>query len=447
MKKIPKDPNWHYLKWLGIIVASILVFGIIYNFNTSLSVLSVILKVLSPIFIGLFIAIILNIPVSFFENKVFGRLTRRNGKIWPKCKRAVSISLSLISFFLIVSVLVYYIFPVLLDSIKNFIGNADGYMKTLTENTRDFVQRFNLPFDPESINFTWGTVTSFLTKLLGDSTSDIIQTTINTALTIFTSLWNVILGFILAIYIIASKESLSKLLKGFLYSVASEKKVNSIINVSMLTKRAFEGFISGQCIEVVLIGSLTFVGMLIFRFPHPILISFIIAITAFVPIFGAITGAIIGAFLILLVDPVKALWFLIFIIILQQVESNVLYPKFMGHQIGLPSLWVLVSVIIGGELFGIPGIILSVPLCSVLYTLLHEWILKRLREKRLCRQSATHIPENPTPLTEEEFLSADPNETLESNSSKKGSDKKKPNNDTAKSKSKKKGASSKKRKK
>ena len=138
------------------------------------------------------------------------------------------------------------------------------------------------------------------------------------------------------------------------------------------------------------------------------MVSCIIAITAFVPIFGAITGAIIGAFLILLVDPMKAIWFLVFIIILQQIESNVLYPKIMGQQIGLPSLWVLIAVIIGGEFFSIPGIIISVPLCSVFYTLFHEWILKRLREKKLCRQNASHIPEQPTLLSDEEFLATEP---------------------------------------
>ena len=140
------------------------------------------------------------------------------------------------------------------------------------------------------------------------------------------------------------------------------------------------------------------------------MVSCIIAVTAFVPIFGAITGAIISAFLILLVDPVKAIWFLIFIIILQQVESNLLYPKIMGKQVGLPSLWVLIAVILGGEFFGIPGIIISVPLCSVFYTLFHEWILKRLREKKLCRASATHIPAYPTPLSDEEYMEPEEDE-------------------------------------
>lgn len=407
MKKIPKDPNWHYLKWLGIAVVSILLFGVIYNMDRSLSVLSLILRVLSPIFIGLFIALILNIPVSIFENKVFGKLTRRNGRVWSKIKRAVSVVLSLSCFFLLCAIILSYIIPEFWRTCHGFIDRAPKYMEDLTATLREWVIILKMPIDPESINITWDIVAEWVASLLGENPNDIFHTTLNTAISLFSSIWNVILGFILAIYIVCSKESLSKLIRGFLYSVASKERVENVLHVTKLSKDAFEGFVSGQCIEVLLIGSLTFVGMCIFQFPYPLMISCIIAITAFVPIFGAITGAAIGALLILLVDPIKAIWFLVFIIILQQVESNLLYPKIMGKQVGLPSLWVLVAVIIGGEFFGIPGIILSVPLCSVFYTLFHEWILKRLRERKLCRAAATHIPDNPTPLSDEEYLMPD----------------------------------------
>ena len=405
MKKIPKDPNWHYLKWLGIAVVSILLFGIINNFDKSIEIFSLILKLLSPIFIGAFIAIILNIPVNAFENKIFGKLTRKNGKIWSKIKRAVSISLSIACFFLIISILLSYILPEFIRTAQGFVEKAPKYMDDLTSTLRQWVVNFKLPIAPESIDLTFDTVASWITSFIGEDSNDVVHNTINTAITLFSSVWNVILGFILAIYIIASKESLSKLVKGFLFSTMSKNKAESVISVSRLSITAFEGFVAGQCIEVLLIGILTFIGMCIFKFPYALMISCIVALTAFVPIFGAITGAFVGAFLILLVDPVKALWFLLFIIVLQQVESNMIYPKIMGQQIGLPSLWVLVSVILGGEFFGITGIILSVPLFSVIYTLLHAWILKRLREKKLCKQNASHIPYEIKPLTDEEFLS------------------------------------------
>ena len=411
MKKIPKDPNWHYLKWLGIAVVSIVLFGMINNIEKTISVLSLILKILSPIFIGLFIALILNIPVSAFENKIFGKLTRKNGKIWSKIKRVVSITLSLACFFLLTSVLLSYIVPEFLRTCQGFVEKAPKYLDDLTITLREWVVNLHLPINPESINLSYNIVTDWLASTLGDNSTDIFHTTLSTALTVFASVWNVILGFILAIYIVASKESLAKMIKGFLFAIMPKEKVENTISVSSLSKKAFEGFVAGQCIEVLLIGSLTFIGMCIFQLPYALMVSCIVAVTAFIPIFGAIIGAIIGAFLILLVDPIKAIWFLVFLIILQQIESNIIYPRIMGQQIGLPSLWVLVAVILGGEFFGIAGIIISVPLCSVVYTLLHDWIIKRLKEKKLCKESSTHIPDNPTPLSDEEFYAKDTVET------------------------------------
>ena len=406
MKKIPKDTNWHYLKWLAIAIASILLLGVVINLDRSLSVMSNIFNVMTPLFLGFFMAIILNIPVVILEYKIFGRLTRRNGKVWSKIKRAISISISLTCLCAFATVLVLFIFPQLKENGRVLIEGLPDLLEELTEFLQVAIEKFNIPIDdPESVVIDMNTLTSIATSFLGDNFDDIFKNTINTAISLFSSIWNVILGFILAIYIVSCKEDLSKLLAGFVYSAFSTERAKSILSITRLSKQAFEGFIMGQCIESLLIGSLTFIGMLIFRFDNALLVSCIISITAFIPIFGAVAGAIIGALIILISTGIKeAILFLIFILILQQVESNFLYPRIMGHQIGLPSLWVLVAVILGGELFGIPGIIISVPLCSVLYTLLHEWILKRLREKRLCKLHSSHIPSNPQPLTEEEFL-------------------------------------------
>lgn len=416
MKKVPKDPNWHYLKWLGIAIVSVLLFGIVTNLDKSLEILGIVMNVLSPIFIGIFIAFILNIPVNFFEYKVFRKLTLKNGRIWSKIKRGVSVILSITTIFLVLTLLLSYIIPECLRTCQGFIEKAPQYMEDLNSTVKEFIVSFNLPIDPESVTISWDTALSWLQSFMGSTSSeDVVHTALTTAITIFSSFWNVILGFIIAVYILASKESLTKLARGFLFSACKEEKAKNIISVFHLSKKAFEGFVAGQCMEVMLIGVLTFIGMLIFQFPYPLMVACIIALTAFVPIFGAIIGAIISAFLILLVDPIQAICFLIFIIVLQQLESNIIYPKMMGQQVGLPSLWVLISVIIGGELFGIPGIIISVPLCSVLYTLFHEWILKKLREKRLCKADASQIPDSPSPLSEEEFLTPEVNENKDDN--------------------------------
>lgn len=405
MKKIPRDANWHYLKWLGIFVVSILLIGIVINFDTSMSVLSIIFTAIAPILLGIFIAVILNVPVNIFEKKVFKKLTQRNGRIWSKIKRAVSISLSLTLFFLITTIILFYIIPEFTKTCESFIDEAPSYMDQFTNTLREWAVKLHLPISPDHINFSWESITAWVATFIGNNSNDVFHNVLNTAITIFTSIWNVCIGLVLAVYIVASKESIVKMFKGFVFSVSTKEKANNVFSVLHLTKKAFEDFISGQCLDVVCIGSLTFVGMLIFQFPHPAMISCIIAITAFVPIFGAIIGAIVGALIILLISPIKALWFLVFIIVLQQIESNVIYPKIMGQQIGLPSLWVLIAVMLGGGLFGITGILLFVPLCSVCYALFTQWILKRLREKKLCKQNATAIPSNITQLSDDEFLS------------------------------------------
>ena len=224
MKKIPKDPNWHYLKWLGIAVISIVLFGIINNIDKSLSMLSFIMKILSPIFIGIFIAIILNIPVTAFENKLFRKLTEKNGKIWSKTKRAVSISLSVFCFFLITTVLLSYILPEFVRTCQGFVEKAPKYLNDLTSTLRELVINFHLPIEPESIDLSYDVVSSWLASTLGDNSIDIFHNTLNTAMTLFSSVWNIILGFILAIYIVATKESLSKLVKGLLFSIMSVEK-------------------------------------------------------------------------------------------------------------------------------------------------------------------------------------------------------------------------------
>lgn len=415
MKKIPRDANWHYLKWLGIFVVSILLLGVVINFNTSMSVLSIFFTAAAPVLLGIFIAVILNVPVNLLERKVFKKLTQKNGRIWSKIKRAVSISISLTLFFLISTIIIFYIFPEFTKTCEHFIEQAPSYMDSFTNTLREWTVKLHLPIAPEHINFSWDTIAAWATSFIGNNSSDVFHNVLNTAITIFTSIWNVCLGFVIAVYIIASKERLVKTFKGFIYSVAKKEKAHNIFSVLRLTKKAFEDFITGQCLDVVCIGSLTFIGMLIFQFPHAAMISCIIAVTAFIPIFGAIIGAIIGALIILLISPIKALWFLIFIIVLQQIESNVIYPRIMGQQIGLPSLWVLIAVMLGGGLFGILGILICVPLCSVLYTLFNQWILKRLREKKLCRQSATEIPAEITQLSDEEFLSPEPEPKPEAN--------------------------------
>jgi predicted PurR-regulated permease PerM len=188
---------------------------------------------------------------------------------------------------------------------------------------------------------------------------------------------------------------MGKLAKSILYAVIPRDKARTVISIVTLSNRAFMGFVTGQCVEVILIGVLCFIGMLIFGMPHPLMVSCVIAVTAFIPVFGPVVGSVIGAFLILIVDPMKALWFLIFIIVLQQLESNIIYPRIMGKHVNLPGVWVLVAVTIGGGLWGMIGIVVSIPLCSVFYTLFQKWLIKRLEDRNVCHVTMSHDSSEP----------------------------------------------------
>ncbi len=396
--------NMHYLKILGIVLAGILFFAIINNLGTVGSAIGIFLGIISPIIIGICVAFVLNIPLRFFECTVFKKLTAKNGRIWSKLKRPLCLTLSVILVLAIISAILSFVLPQLVNTCADFFLQLPDNMAKLSSLLKELVVRYNLPIDESRINIDWEWVSAQALELFNNKGGDVVQGTLAFLIEVFNGVVNAILGIVFAIYILASKEQLGKLAKSFIYAVMSKRKAKELISVVVMSNKAFSGFISGQCIEVALIGVLCFIGMLAIDFKSAILVASIIAVTAFVPVFGAIIGAIASSALILVANPtqpIKALIFLIFILVLQQIESNVIYPKIMGKQVGLPGIWVLAAVTIGGGLFGVMGIILSVPICSVLYTLFQRWIVRRLEEKNICHRSMSHDSADPKSLVEE----------------------------------------------
>ena len=393
----------HYLNMLKIICVAILFYIIVSKLVTVsiISVFSFILSVLSPILLGLAIAFILNLPLKFFETKVFGKLTAKNGKVWSKLKRPVCILISLILVLSMIVALMAFIIPEFVETCTKFFLKLPENMRNLELMIKDLVEKSPFPIDPKTIIIDWNVVSAWALNFFSDNSADIAQGAINILTTLFNGAVNFVIGFIFSIYVLSSKEALGKLAKSFLYSVMKREQARKFISVVLLSNKAFASFISGQCIEVLLIGVLCFIGMLILQFPYAIMISCIVAITAFIPIFGGVIGSVIGAFIIFIEDPIKALWFLVFVVILLQVESNIIYPKMMGKHIGLPGIWVLIAVTVGGGLFGPIGILLSVPICSVLYTLFERWIIKRLEERNICHRSMSHDASEPKSIIEE----------------------------------------------
>lgn len=399
MKKTNKTDsqnNLHYLKLLGIVFAGILFYAILNNLTTIFSAVKFISDIFIPIIIGLCMAFVLNLPLKFFENRLFGKLTRKNGKIWSKLKRPLCLTLSILVILLSIALILSFVIPQFIDTCVAFFLKLPEYMEYLEATIISLAEKFNLTINFDMNAIDWQAVSVWaLDTFAGGSISNITQGATDFLFGLVNGFVNFILGFFFCIYILASKERMGKLAKSILYSVLKRRHARNVISVATLSNKAFAGFVAGQCMEVLLIGVLCFIGMLIFRMPYAIMVSCIIAITAFVPVFGPIIGAGISAFLIFIVDPIKALWFLVFIIVLQQLESNILYPKIMGKHVNLPGIWVLVAVTIGGGLFSLWGIIISIPICSVIYTLFNRWLLQRLEKRNICHATMSHDASEP----------------------------------------------------
>ena len=227
---------------------------------------------------------------------------------------------------------------------------------------------------------------------------NILNSTVSVASSIVSGIVNFVMSFIFAIYILLQKERLGRQVKQILYALFKEEFVDQVIEIGRLSELTFSRFLSGQCLEAVILGTMFVIAMSIFRFPYALLVGVLIAFTALIPIFGAFIGCFIGAFLILIVDPVKAFWFVVMFIILQQVEGNLIYPHVVGSSVGLPSLWVLVAVTLGGNLMGIPGMLIFIPALSVLYTLGRALVYRRLSLRNISRDKWAQskvLPEKP----------------------------------------------------
>ena len=403
MKKNPnlfKKGDHHYLKMMGVIFASILFFVIISNLGIVLGAVKKVTDVFLPLTLGLAIAFIVNMPLKFFENKLFGKLTRKDGKIWRKIKRPICLILSFAVFLSVIIVLLSFVIPEFIKTCEKFFVALPAAMTNITATVSGWLDALHLS-SLGPINIDWSSISTWALDIIGKNQEVITSGALGFVTGLFTSLINIILAVVFSVYILASKEALGRLMKSFIYSIMRRERAKKLISLVVLSNKAFSGFISGQCIEVLLIGILCFIGMLIFKLPYAIMVSCIIAFTAFIPVFGPFIGTAIGAFLILIESPVKALWFVVFIIILQQLESNIIYPKIMGKHVGLPGIWVLISVTIGGGLFGILGIITSVPICSVLYTLFDRWIKRRLEERNICHRTMSHDSSEPKSIIDE----------------------------------------------
>ena len=360
-----------------ITYVALIIFGLV-NFDKIIKVLSDIFKVFSPFIIGVVLALILNVLINFIEKKLFGKV--KETKTWNKIKRPLSIVMSLI----LVTLIIFFVMNLLIPQLKN---SASLFTDTLPEYKEDVI-RVMKRFDMEkttikTVSEYFDNFSKAITDYIKGNSKDVISLTTEFATSIFSIISKGIIAIVFAIYIIAQKETLKGQMDKIMRAYLKPKVVNKIYEIASLGYKGFSSFITGQCFEALIIGSLCFVGMLILRLPYASTVSVVIGFTALIPVFGAFIGAAIGAILILMVSPIKAIIFLVFIAIAQQIDNNFIYPKVVGKSLGLPGMWVLLSVTVGASVGGILGMLIATPLCSLIYTLLGETVNERLKNNKI----------------------------------------------------------------
>lgn len=375
--------------FLGV-AGCIVLYWLLHETESLMKILRGITNVMSPFLVGAALAFVLNVPMRGFEG-----LLKKIPK--PGLRRALSLLLTLISVILVL----YGAFALLIPQLGDTFESIAEQLPAFFQNVQKFIAGY-LEDNPQVLEWVsqytdfhsmdWGALVQNAVTFVTDGLGNIMTTTISAVITLGTGIFNAILSFVFAIYCLIRKEILARQGRRILYSFVPERVGDEIIRILRMTNSTFTKFISGQTLEAVILGAMFAVTMPIFNMPFVALISVIISVTALVPIVGAFVGCIFGAFFILVVDPVLAFWFVVLFLVLQQIEGNLIYPRVVGSSVGLPGMWVLVAVAIGGDLMGVAGMLLMIPLVSVCYTLLRELTDKRLENRQISNDKLQDHP-------------------------------------------------------
>lgn len=344
----------------------------------------VLLGILAPFILGGVIAFIMKIPLNFLERKVFDKV--KNEK-FQKHKRTISIAISFIFIILVFFLITAIILPQLINSFDGLRKSLPSFLQMAIDKTREipYLNNYSDKLQSEYDNLSWNEIFNrikgFVTS--SDNSSQILNGALSTASNILGGLVSFMLALITSIYILADKERLGYQATRICYSFFNNKVANKIIHVAHLLHENFFGFIRGQLTVSTLIGIATFVASFVLRIPNAATLGVIVGVTDLIPIIGPFLGGAMCFIMIVIEDSTKALMFLVLIVILQQLESNLIYPKIVGDEVGLPSLWTLVAITLGGSLFGVVGMWAFIPLASTLYELMREYTKYKIDEKNL----------------------------------------------------------------
>ena len=380
----------NFKRLLAVVCAGIILYWLLNEPQLASGVWSFAIRTLSPFIVGAVIAFILNVPMRFFERHL--KFVQKAG-----LRRSIALLLTLVCGALVITAVFSLLIPQLAKTIASLYPAVAAFLKeveawvnrTLAENPQlmQWIQE-----NTELSKLDWAGLVQQGLTLVGNSLSTILTTALTAIGGLVGVLMDAFIAIVFAVYALFQKELLARQGRKLAYAFLKESHADYVVKVLRLSNATFSNFLSGQCIEVCILGGLFAVAMAIFRMPYIPLISVLVAVTAFIPVVGAWAGCIIGAFLILISDPVQAFWFVIMFLVIQQIEGNMIYPKVVGTSIGLSGMWVLFAIGIGGELMGVLGMFLMIPVVSVLYTLLREWTHNRLAKRDVAEDKLREQP-------------------------------------------------------
>ena len=374
-----------------LIVFTALLVVALWKFDVVLGVLKTIWDIIFPFVLGGAIAFLTNVPMSFLEKKIFEKVKKKN-KIVRKLERPISLILTIVLVVGVIALVMFGVIPqltrtmgTLVTSINDFIPQMQSWIGEFFHNNQEIMNLVDqIEFDPDQA-IKWGI------SLLGNGAGNMMNTTMSAVGSIVSGVATFFIAFSFACYILFQKEKLHVQIRKVFFAFLPRQKADDFLKVCSLTYRTFANFLAGQCLEAVILGSMFVVTLSILKMPYALLIGILIAFTALIPIFGAFIGCAVGSFLIFMVNPQQAILFVIVFLVLQQIEGNLIYPHVVGESVGLPSIWVLAAVTIGGNLMGIVGMLVFIPLLSVLYTIFREFVYLRLKKQNIKQVTKTEI--------------------------------------------------------
>lgn len=343
-----------------------------------------IFHVMLPFILGGGIAFVLGVPMNYIEKRFFLNRKKSISRIMTRFARPLSLVMVLILMAGMIAVILFVLIPQLGNTFSSLGDSVQAFLPRLQKWAENALRGNQEAVDfIEHMELDWDKMMNMGIRFLKNGASNMLGSTMSVVRGIVRSVATFFIAFAFACYILLQKEKLKLQGKKILFAFMPRGKAEAVIEVLSLTHRTFSSFLAGQCLEAVILGAMFVVVLTVFRFPYALLIGIVIAFTALVPVFGAFVGCAVGVVLIFITDPVKAILFVAIFLVLQQIEGNFIYPHVVGNSVGLPSIWVLAAVSIGGSLMGVVGMLICIPLASVTYALFREVVYLLLKKRNV----------------------------------------------------------------